>query len=59
MFVRITNRQDPNQAASSEGLSCMATLFDRQLVFENLEHLPYANNLTNYENFQFRKSHIS
>ena len=43
MFVRIANREDPDQTASVRSLSwvCPAglQLFGRQLVVESLEHL--------------------
>ena len=39
MLVRIANREDPDQTASSEAVWSESALFGRQLVFEILEHL--------------------
>ena len=41
MLVRIANREEPDQTTSSEAV-CTVCLgpFDRQLVFEILDHLP-------------------
>ena len=46
MLVRIANREDPDQTASSEAVWSGSALFvrafcHRQLVFAILEHLPY------------------
>ena len=44
MLVRVANREDADQTASSEAVwvcpVCLG-LFGRQLVFKILEHLPY------------------
>ena len=45
-YVRIANREDPDQTASSEAVWSgsalfVKTFFGRQLVLEILEHLPY------------------
>ena len=49
MLVLLTNREDPDQVASSDlGLRCFLCLFGRQLVFEILEHLLYDIVLTIY-----------
>ena len=40
MFVRIANREDPDQ--TDPGLHCLSRLFGRQLVFKILEPLLYA-----------------
>ena len=45
MLVRIANREDPDQTASSVGSGSalfVYTFFARQLVFGILEHLPYT-----------------
>ena len=42
MLVRIANREDPYQTASSEAVcSVCLGLFGRQVMFEVLEDLPY------------------
>ena len=43
MPVTIVNREDPDQMQFDLGLGCLFGLFGRKLVFEILEHLPYAN----------------
>ena len=40
MDVRIANREDPDQTASSVRSGC--ALFGRQPMFESLEHLPFS-----------------
>ena len=39
MYIRITNREDPDQTASA--LFVYRCLFGMQLVLRILEHLPY------------------
>ena len=51
MLVRMANREDPDQTASSDCsdlvLHCFSRIFfAMQLVFEILEHLPYIISLT-------------
>ena len=41
MLVRIANREDPDQTASSDQ-PCLSRPFGMQLLFEILEHLPYC-----------------
>ena len=45
MLVRIANREDPDQTASSKAVWSGSALFVWQLVFSILEHLPYLYNL--------------
>ena len=53
MLVRIANREEPDQTASSEvcAAECLG-LFGRQLVFKILEHLPYSTKLMILKIFQ-------
>ena len=39
LFI-VANREDPHQIAFSEAVCSGNALFGRQLMFENLEHLP-------------------
>ena len=42
MVSRIANREDPDQTASDLGLCCFSLgLFDRQLLFKILVHVPH------------------
>ena len=51
MFVRIANRKDPDQTASSEavflqkqsdlGILCLSGIFARPLMFQTFDDLPY------------------
>ena len=59
MLVRIANREDPGQTASSNLIRvctvCLGT-FSRQLVFGIIEHLPYkvcAWQVGSYERIKF------
>ena len=50
MLVRIANMEDPDQTASSESsliwiCTVCLCLFGKQLVFKDLEHLPYLMNM--------------
>ena len=54
ILVRIANREDPDQTASYEAVLSgsalfVQALFDWQIEFGILEHLPYVPNLLNKE----------
>ena len=46
MDVRIANRDNPDQTASSDlGLHCLSRLFCQATIFKILEHLPYCKSM--------------
>ena len=48
MLVRIANREDPDQTASSEAVRSGSAPFGRKQVFEILEHLPLHHTIYTY-----------
>ena len=58
-LVRIANREDPDQTASSEAVwSVCLGLFDRQQVFEILEHFLYIKLLDQAVTLRYEYYHL-